>query len=82
MTPDETKAEFSFTKPAVYKIRVKGVLSENCSEILGGMQRSISTCGSVEHFIPLLYHFYTTLWCRTWFPESLILSRTIYHIYI
>ena len=48
MTPDKTKPELSFTKPAVYKIRVKGVLSESCSEILGGMQISVKQSSGEE----------------------------------
>ena len=48
MTPDKTKAEFSFTKPAVYKIRVKGVLSANCSDILGEMQISVKQSSGKE----------------------------------
>ena len=36
--PNITMSEFIFRKPAIYKIEVQGVLGENLSERLGGMQ--------------------------------------------
>ncbi len=41
MAPDKYKPEFSFTKAAVYKIKVNGDLSRNLSERLAGLQINV-----------------------------------------
>ena len=41
MTSDKYKPEFSFTKAAVYKIKVNGDLSKNLSERLAGLQINV-----------------------------------------
>ena len=42
MTSEKTTSEFSFRKPAVYKIIVQGEMDENWSDRLGGMQISVT----------------------------------------
>ncbi len=41
MKKDTSTSEFSFTKAAVYKIRVQGDLNNNWSEKMGGMQITV-----------------------------------------
>lgn len=41
MAPEKTNPEFSFTKAAVYKIKVLGDLNVSWSERLGGLQISV-----------------------------------------
>ncbi len=40
-TPNKAISEFSFRKPAVYKIEVQGELNESFTERLGGMQINV-----------------------------------------
>ena len=40
-TPNKALAEFSFRKPAVYRIIVQGELDESWSEKLGGLQINV-----------------------------------------
>jgi hypothetical protein len=42
MTFEKVAPEFSFRKPAVYKIIVQGEMDENWSDRLGGMQISVT----------------------------------------
>ena len=42
MTFEKVVPEFSFQKPAVYKIIVQGEMDENWSDRLGGMQISVT----------------------------------------
>ena len=41
MKPYKSPPEFSFSKAAIYKIRVQGDLNNNWSERLGGMQITV-----------------------------------------
>ena len=40
-TSEKIDSEFSFSKPAVYKIKVQGLINESRSEVLGGMQITV-----------------------------------------
>ncbi len=42
MTREESRKEFSFTRPGNYRIRVQGFLDEKWSERLGGMYITIN----------------------------------------
>jgi len=48
MAPQKSKTKFSFTKPAVYKIRVLGDISKNWSDKMGGMQINIERSSNLE----------------------------------
>ena len=41
MTGQETNSDFQFSKPAIYKIKVQGEVSNHVSKRLGGMQITI-----------------------------------------
>lgn len=41
-SPNKVLSEFSFRKPAIYKIEVQGEINENIFERLGGMQININ----------------------------------------
>ena len=48
MSTEKTQPEFSFSKAAVYKIKVSGDLSENWSERLGGLQINVDRSQNKE----------------------------------
>jgi hypothetical protein len=48
MSTEKTKPEFSFSKAAVYKIKVSGDLSESWSERLGGLQINVERSQNKE----------------------------------
>ena len=48
MRTEKFKAELSFSKPAIYKIMIKGELNEVWSERLGGMQINVLRSGAKE----------------------------------
>jgi hypothetical protein len=54
MATENNKPQFSFRKPAVYKIVVQGDLSERFSDRLAGMQISVDRSNTDETFSVLI----------------------------